>query len=78
MNIVKKWRLISWLEYAGTLFAAIGFSCLSFGYLLTGFVLGLLSTICLIIYFNIHKMKSLLLLQIFFFIVNLIGIYNNV
>lgn len=68
------------LEYTGTLLAAIGFLCLSMGYLLAGFIIGLISCVSLIAYFSLHhfNMKGLLMLQLFFFCVNILGIYNNI
>jgi len=65
------------LEYIGVSFAAVGFSCLSMGYLLAGFILGLLSCVFLIAFFKFNKLNGLLALQVFFFFANLNGIYNN-
>jgi hypothetical protein len=65
------------LEYIGTLLAAIGFTCLSFGYLLIGFILGFISCSILATYFKHFKMKGLLALQLYFFFANILGIYNN-
>jgi len=65
------------LEYIGVSLAAVGFSCLSLGYMLAGFILGLLSCLFLIVFFKYNKMNGLLALQMYFFFANIIGIYNN-
>jgi len=65
------------LEYIGVSLAAVGFSCLSLGYMLEGFILGLLSCGFLIIYFKYFKMDGLLVLQLFFLCANILGIFNN-
>ena len=72
-------KFLYMLEYAGTLLAAVGFTMLSMGFLLYGFVTGLLSCLFLIAYFSLHhfNMKGLLALQVFFLCVNILGIYNN-
>jgi len=77
MNIVKKWQIISYLEYIGVLLAAIGFTCLSTGYMLVGFILGLISCLFLIVYFYIFNMRGLLALQFYFLCANVYGIFNN-
>jgi len=64
-------------EYIGVSLAAVGFSCLSLGYMLAGFILGLLSCLFLIIFFKHNKMNGLLSLQLFFLCANILGIYNN-
>ena len=65
-------------EIIGVLFAAVGFTCLSFGIYGIGFVLGLGSGFALIPYFYQNKMYPLLTLQLYFAIMNLIGLYNNI
>jgi len=65
------------LEYIGVLLAAIGFACLSLGYLFAGFAIGFFSSIFLIIYFNYYKMNGLMALQFYFIIFNIYGIFNN-
>jgi len=64
-------------EYIGVTFAAVGFTSLSSGYLLMGFLLGVVSCLFLITYFKLVKMNGLLALQIFFLFANLNGIFNN-
>jgi len=66
------------LEYIGVLLAAVGFSCLSVGYLFIGFIVGLLSCGFLIVFFNYNKMNGLLALQVFFLCANILGIFNNI
>lgn len=68
---------IKLLEYMGTLWAGIGFMCLSVGYMFIGFSLGVISCLFLISFFKIMKLNALLALQIFFLFANIIGIYNN-
>jgi len=64
------------LEYIGVTLAAIGFACLSLGYLGIGFAIGLFSCAALILYFEETKQKGLLLLQFYFAVFNLIGVYK--
>jgi len=65
------------LEIMGVLFAAVGFGLLSNGVYLIGFSCGLFSCSLLIPYFYENKQNFLLLLQGYFAIMNLMGIYNN-
>lgn len=65
------------LEYIGVILAAIGFTCLSTGFMLGGFILGVISCLFLISFFKYKKLNGLLALQIYFLFANIIGIYNN-
>ena len=64
-------------ELIGTIFAAVGFTCLSFGVYGIGFVLGIFSGFFLIPYFYQNKMIPLLTLQGYFAIMNSVGLFNN-
>jgi len=64
-------------EYIGVLLAAVGFTCLSVGYLFIGFIVGFASCVFLIVYFNYYKMNGLLALQFYFLCANVYGIFNN-
>lgn len=68
---------MEWLEFIGMAFAMAGFSGLSFGYLKTGFILGLVSCCLLIPFFFITELYFMLTLQAFFAIMNSIGIKRN-
>ena len=65
------------LEYGGVLLAMGGFLCLASGFLLVGFMLGLLSTIFLFSFFVKVGIKSQMGLQVFFMCANVLGILNN-
>ena len=65
------------LEFVGMAFAMAGFSGLSFGYLKTGFILGLVSCSLLIPFFYLNELYFMLTLQAFFAIMNTIGIWRN-
>ena len=66
-----------WLELLGTLGAGVGFGLLSYGRLLHGFLLGLLSCCLLIPLFLLNELYFMLTLQAYFAIMNLIGIRRN-
>ena len=65
------------MEGFGTLLAGTGFIHLSFGKLKLGFIMGLISCCLLIPVFYHQNLYYLLTLQVFFAIVNTIGIYRN-
>lgn len=65
------------LEILGMAFAMAGFSALSFGHLKIGFGLGLVSCSLLIPFFYENELFYMLLLQVFFAIMNTIGIRRN-
>ena len=64
-------------ELFGMLLAMAGFSLLSFGKMSWGFGFGLLSCCILIAFFSEKDMNYMLTLQVFFFIMNSIGLYRN-
>jgi len=64
-------------EYIGVMLAAVGFTCLSIGYLFAGFIIGFASCVFLIVFFKYNKMNGLLALQLFFLCANILGIFNN-
>ena len=65
------------LEYMGVFCAAVGFACLSMGFMLWGFGLGIMSCFCLIPYFALTKQNGLFILQVYFLIFNILGVINN-
>jgi len=73
----KPWYRVN-LQFMGSLLAAIGFSLISMTFYLYGFILGLLSTLILLGYFKNTKQIPLFYLQLFFTLVNIVGIYNQV
>jgi len=77
MALLIRGESMKFYEFFGALLAGIGFGMLSFGFYFTGFILGSLSCIFLIIYFVATKQHSLLTLQAYFSIMNVIGIINN-
>jgi hypothetical protein len=64
-------------EFFGALLAGLGFGLLGVGYYFSGFILGSISCVFLLIHFYVTGQKSLLTLQAYFAIVNVLGIYNN-
>jgi hypothetical protein len=77
--MVKRGNKMKQLEYIGVFFAAIGFACLSFGYMPLGFGLGIISCFCLIPYFVFYTgQRGLFLLQSYFMIFNFWGFFSNV
>ena len=70
-------QLIQALELLGTVFAAIGFFALSEGAYIQGFIIGVLSCLCLLPVMLKNKLIPLFCLQLFFLAVNINGIYNN-
>ena len=71
--------MLDWLnwELLGTVFAASGFTLLSFGRLKYGFMVGLVSCMILIPYFYENNQIYLLTLQCFFATMNIVGIVRN-
>ena len=61
-------------EYIGVTLAALGFACLSLGYMLVGFGLGTISCFFLIYLFVKTRQRGLFLLQCYFLVFNLIGL----
>lgn len=64
------------LEYTGTFLAAVGFSLLSFGYYSSGFAVGIASCILLVPLFKITGQHGLFMLQCFFLLANINGVWN--
>ena len=65
-------------EFIGVILAATGFSMLATGVYEVGFLIGLGSCAILMPYFFIKKQNFLLLLQGYFAIMNLVGLFNNI
>ena len=63
-------------EYFGTFLAALGFSLLSFGLYSSGFIVGIVSCFFLIFLFKNTGQRGLFLLQCFFLIANINGVFN--
>jgi len=64
-------------EYLGVALAAIGFTLLSAGIYLPGFVIGFFSCLILIPYFQIRYQFGLAILQFYFLCANIYGIFNT-
>ena len=75
-NYWRKFKMKA-LEILGTLLAASGFLLLSFGLLFQGFILGLFSCFCLLPVMKNKQLYYMLGLQLFFLLVNINGIFNN-
>ncbi len=65
---------MKWLEYSGVFLAAIGFTCLSAGFMLWGWTLGIISCCLLIPYFYYNSQLGLFSLQSYFFAANIYGL----
>ena len=73
--MVKRGNKMKSLEYIGVFFAAVGFACLSIGYMALGFGLGIISCFCLIPYFVFYTgQRGLFLLQSYFMVFNFWGL----
>jgi hypothetical protein len=63
-----------YIEYIGVILAAVGFACLSLGFMVAGFSLGLLSCFFLIYLFVKTRQTGLFMLQCYFMVFNIIGL----
>jgi len=69
--------MLKYAEYSGVALAALGFGLLSAGFMLQGFILGVLSCLVLIFYFEKTGQNGLFMLQCYFLIANAYGIYGQ-